>query len=168
MDREHERGGDASQDKVGLFVVCPLTVGSSPAKGKQSVGHLAETSGRPVTQGGEVGNQAEIPEDERDGEIRGDGEHVPKQGAAEVLPDGVGVGDGEKEPGKPNPTHMEGGEDACTDHGKNRHGLGGAVDGGPPFLAGEKENGGDQSSGVTNADPENEVGDIPGPADGDI
>ena len=48
---------------------------------------------------------------------------------------------------------------------EKRHRFGGAVDRGAPFLPKQKQDGGNQGAGVTDTDPENEVGDVPGPAD---
>ena len=146
----------------------PLSIGSPPTQGQKAVRHLTEAGGGPVSEGSQIGNQSQVPENQGDREIGGNGEDVPKEGAAEVLPDGVGVGDGKEEPGKPDAAHVECGEDTRADHGKNGHGLSGTIDRGAPFLAGEKENGGNQGSGVSDTDPEHEVGDIPCPADGNI
>jgi hypothetical protein len=50
-------------------------------------------------------------------------------------------------------------------HREDGHGLGEAVDARAPLLAEEEEDGGDQRSGVADADPPHEVGDVPGPVD---
>ena len=168
MYGKHQRSGDASEDEVGLLVMGPLAVGAAPAHGKDAVGHLTQARGGAVAKGGEVRDEAEVPENQRDGEIGGDRKDVPEERAAEVLPDGVGVRDREKKPGEPDAANMKGRKDAGADHRKDGHRLGRAVDGGPPFLAGEKKNGGDEGAGVADADPENEVSDIPGPTDGNV
>jgi hypothetical protein len=53
-------------------------------------------------------------------------------------------------------------------HRKQRHRFGGTVDRRAPFLPKQKQNCGDECAGVSDTDPENEVGDVPGPADRDL
>ncbi len=48
---------------------------------------------------------------------------------------------------------------ARADHSENRHGFGKSVDARAPVLAEEKQNGGNQCSGVADTDPEHEVHD---------
>src|SRR5882724_7799077 len=48
------------------------------------------------------------------------------------------------------------------------HGFGETVDGVAPGLAEQEEDGGDQSSGVADSDPPDEVDDGESPSDGDI
>src|SRR5262249_39737325 len=59
-------------------------------------------------------------------------------------------------------------EDRGANDRKQCHRFSRAVDRGPPFLATEVQNGRDQGSSVTDADPEYEVRDVPGPADRDV
>ena len=49
--------------------------------------------------------------------------------------------------------------------GEERHRFGRTIDRGAPFLSEQKQNRGDERAGVPDTDPENEVGDVPGPAD---
>ena len=53
-------------------------------------------------------------------------------------------------------------------HGKQRHRFREAVDRSAPLLIQQKQNRRNQRSGVTDTDPENEVGDVPGPANRDL
>ena len=46
------------------------------------------------------------------------------------------------------------------------HRFSGAIDRGAPFLSQQIKNGRDQSAGVSDTDPEHEIGNVPGPADG--
>src|SRR5215813_12187174 len=48
---------------------------------------------------------------------------------------------------------------------KNRHGLGRAIDGGPPFLTEEQQDGRDESPCVADTDPEHKVRNVECPAD---
>ena len=61
---------------------------------------------------------------------------------------------------------MQCGVDAGADHREKRHRFGGAVDRGAPLLAGQEKNRRNERARVTDADPEHEVCNIPGPADG--
>ena len=57
---------------------------------------------------------------------------------------------------------------AGTHDREERHCLGGAVDRGAPVLAEEEKDRGNERAGMADADPEDEIGDVPGPADGDV
>src|SRR5690606_11746171 len=105
-----------------------------------------------VPQGGEVRHHANVPEEERYGEVSGDREHVPEERTAEVLPDAVGVRDREEIPGEPDAPDVEGRENARATDGEDGHRLRRAVDGGPPLLPREIENGRDERTRVTDAD----------------
>jgi hypothetical protein len=59
-------------------------------------------------------------------------------------------------------------EDGGANDRKKSHRFRSAVNRGPPPLASEKKNRGNQRSGVTNTDPEDEIGNIPCPTDGDV
>src|SRR5690349_8989655 len=48
------------------------------------------------------------------------------------------------------------------------HGFGKPVNRGPPFLKEEKQDGGDERAGMSNADPPNEVRDGKAPGDRDV
>jgi fructoselysine-6-P-deglycase FrlB-like protein len=54
---------------------------------------------------------------------------------------------------------MQNGKHARASDSEQRHGFGETVDRRTPILFHEKENGGDQSSGMADADPPNEIDD---------
>ena len=56
-------------------------------------------------------------------------------------------------------------EEAGGHDGEDGHGLGGAGDGVAPVGAQQVEDGGDERAGVGDPDPEDEIGDVDGPAD---
>src|SRR5205823_7316217 len=60
------------------------------------------------------------------------------------------------------------GKKAGTRDSEQGHGFGKTVDGVTPRLAQQEENGGNQSSGVSDSDPPDKVDDGESPADGDI
>src|SRR5207244_9835870 len=55
-------------------------------------------------------------------------------------------------------------ENRRADHRKQRHRLRGTIDRRAPFLTEQKQNRGDKRAGVSDTDPENEIGNVPGPA----
>src|ERR1700760_1801754 len=63
---------------------------------------------------------------------------------------------------------MDARKDSGANNSEEGHGLGGAVDGGPPFLTAKMKNRGNQSTGVANTNPEDKVRNIPRPAHRDI
>ena len=144
----------------------PLAVRAAPAEGENAVEIFRDAGLRPVAQGGEIGHEAGVPKQHRHREIRRDREHVPEQRRTEVRPDAVGVRDRREEPRHPHAADVDAGENAGANDGEERHGLGGAVDGRAPLLPGEEKDCRDQRAGVADADPENEVRDVPRPADG--
>ena len=68
--------------------------------------------------------------------------------------------------GQPDPSHVNSWKECGLNYRKDRHGFCRPVDGHSPLLAEEQKDGGDQCSRVSDADPPNEVGDVPGPANG--
>ena len=117
-----------------------------------------------VAHGAEVGNHADVPEDQRDGGVGGDREDVPHQRGAELRPHVHGVGVRQHPVTQPGTADVDEREHAGADDGKNRHGFGETVDGVAPALLEQQQNGGDQRPGVADADPPDEVddGEAPG------
>ena len=76
-----------------------------------------------------------------------------------ALPFGIG----REIPGHPDAADVDAGINARAHDGEDGHRLRRAVDAGGPALAREIKNGGDHRSGVADADPEDEVGDVPRP-----
>ena len=104
--------------------------------------------------------------DEKYQEIAGYREYVPKQCRAEVWPDAVRVRKWEEVTwikSEPNTTYVEDREQARTDNREDRHRFRRTVDRSTPLLSEETEDRGDQSTGMTDTDPEYEVNDRPTP-----
>ena len=150
---DDEQRGDAREHEVAHLVVGPLARAAAPAEAEDGVEVFPDLVLHPVAHGGGVGDEADVPEHDRDGKIGGDGEDVPEQRAAEVGPDAVAVRDGPEIPGEPDAADVDGGIDAGAHDGEDGHGLGGAVDAGGPALAREIEDGGDHRPGVADAYP---------------
>ena len=165
MHREHQRCRETSENQVSPLIIAPVPVRAGPAEREQAVGELAEFRPGPVAHHREVRNQTHIPEEHGHREIGRDGEHVPHQRRAELRPDAVRVGQRQQPPTKPDAPDVNERENAGAHDGKNRHRFGRAVDGGAPALAQQKENRGNERSGVANADPPDEVDDGPAPHD---
>ncbi len=166
VDGDDQRRRQPGQQQVHDLVAAPGPVRPVPAQTEQA--DEAPVPPRPdaVAERGEVGDQTHVPEDQGDQEVGADGEEIPDQRRAEIDPQRpapVGV---RNDPVKqPRPAHVDDGKDAGAHHRNESHRLRGSVDRGPPFLAEQKEDGRDQGPGVTDADPEDEVGDVKGPAD---
>src|SRR5690625_651397 len=141
----------------------PAAMRSAPAEGEEAIDALAKEALRAIAKRREVRDEPDEPEDHRDGEVGADREHVPKERALEVRPDVHLVRDREEIIVEPGATGMERREDTRAEDGEDRHRFGEAVDARPPVLPKEEEDGGDERPCVADADPPNEVGDIPGP-----
>ena len=63
---------------------------------------------------------------------------------------------------------MEQRKDSRAGNGKNRHRFSRAINGRSPFLPQQKQNCGDERTGVSDTDPPDEIGNVPGPAGGTI
>ena len=66
---QNERGRNSRENEIRFLVMGPVTVGAPPTQGQQTVCHLTKPGGGAIPQGSKVGDQAQIPEDEGDGEI---------------------------------------------------------------------------------------------------
>ena len=141
----------------------PVTHAASPAQGEDAVRDRPDPGRRPVAEGGQVGNHARVPEQQRHREISSDREDVPQQRAAELRPDLHLVGDGEHPVEDPHPTDVDAGEHPRADDREDRHRLGKPVDAGPPLLTEQMKDRRDQRAGVADADPEDEVDDRESP-----
>ena len=124
---------------------------------------------RRVAQRRQVGDQPQEPEQQRDGEVGGDREHVPHQRALELRPDALDAGIRQQPVGgEPGPAGVEEREQQGAHDREQGHRLGEAVDRRAPLLLEQQQDGGDQGAGVADTDPPDEVDDVEGPADRDV
>ena len=121
-----------------------------------------------VAQRGEIGNEAHVPEQQRDGEVGADRGRVPGQRAAKLRPDAHRRRVGNEPVEEPRPPEVQQREEPGLDDREERHRLGEAVDAGAPRLLEEQQDGGDERPGVADPDPPDEVDDPEGPADRDV
>jgi len=171
----------AREQQVGQLVAVPVAARVAPAEAEQAEDVAPQKVGDPhaaagvlcrehpavgtVTHGREVRDQAHEPEEDRNRRVGGHREDVPEQRALEVGPDPVVVGDREDHPDEPDAADVDRGEDARAHDREDGHRLGRAVHRGAPLLLEQAQDRGDQRSGVADADPEHEVGDVPRPVD---
>src|SRR5581483_11378702 len=112
-----------------------------------------------VANRGQIGDDAHIPEQQRDSEVGADGKDVPDQGTAELRPERHRIRIRQEEIKNPWPAQMEQRKKTGAHYREESHGFGEPVNGRAPFLEQEQQDSGDKSAGVTDPDPPNEVRD---------
>ena len=168
VDGHDERRREAGEEQVGHLVPLPVPRGASPAEREHAVGDAPDTALRAVAERGEVGDEPDVPEQQRDGEVGGHREHVPHERAPELRPERHRVGVRDEPVEELRAAQVEEREEPGAHDGEDRHRLGEAVDGLPPLLAEEEQDRRDQRAGVTDADPPDEVRDREAPGDRDV
>ena len=169
VHREHQWRRQAGENQRGHFVTVPVAGRTAPAERERAVNAGLDLRHRAVAHRRQVGDEADIPEHDRDGGVGRDGEHVPDQRALELRPQAHGVGIGEQPVGRqPRTAGVEHGEDRRAGHREDGHRFGEAADRHAPLLLEQQQDGGDQRAGVADADPPDEVDDVERPADGDV
>ena len=168
VDRQHQRRAQAGQQQIGRLVVLPVPGRTAPAQRQHAKKQPGPMVLGLVAQRRHVGNQAGIPEQERDRGIGRDREHVPQQRTAELRPEGHRVGIGEQPIKQPRPAQMQQRKQAGAGHREQRHRLGKAVDARPPLLPEQQQEGRDERAGVTDADPPDEIDDRKCPGHGNV
>ncbi len=166
MHREDQRRREGGENEVRGFVVMPLPLGAPPAEGQGTVDELPGAGLRPIANRRQVRDQADVPEQERDGSVDADREDVPEKRAPEIGPRAHLVREREHPVGDPDASHVDPRERQGAHDREEGHRLGRTVDRGAPGLAEEEEDRRDERSGVPDPDPEHEVRDVPRPADG--
>ena len=168
MNREDQRRRKACENEVGDFVVMPLPHGAPPSEGQETVDELPGGGFRPIANRRHVRDQADVPEQDRDGSVDTHREDVPEKRAPEVGPHAHLVRDREHPVGDPDAAHVDSRERQGAHDREDGHRLRRAVDRGAPFLAEEEEDCRDERPGVSDADPEDEVRNVPRPADRNV
>ena len=168
MNRDDERCGEAGEQQVGHLVPLPVPRGASPAEREHTVGDASDAALRAVAERGEVGDEPDVPEQQRDREVGGHREHVPHERAPELRPERHRVGVRDEPVEELRAAQVEEREEPGAHDGEDGHRLREAVDGLPPLLAEEEQDRRDQRAGVTDADPPDEVRDREAPGDRDV
>ena len=83
---EDERCRQAGEDQVRRLVVQPVARRAAPAEREEAVDVAPNRGDRAVAQRGEVGDQADVPEERGDRAVGGDREEVPEERAPEPRP----------------------------------------------------------------------------------
>src|SRR5207248_9488594 len=69
-------------------------------------------------------------------------------------------------PSQQNAANVDARKNGGADDREQCHHFSGTIDRGAPFLSQQIKDGRNQSAGVSDTDPEHEIGNVPGPADG--
>src|SRR6266478_9786807 len=146
--------------------MAPVAVRSAPADRKNTIKESLYFRGRAIAQRRQVGDQSSVPEQHRNGEVGRDGKDVPEQRAAEIWPDSVIVRQRRQIPRHPNAPDVHAGENRGANHREKCHRFRRTIDRSAPFLSQQVKNGRNQSAGMPDTDPEHEISNVPGPADG--
>ena len=116
----------------------------------------------------QIGNQAGIPKNQRDGEISADGKNIPDQRTAKLRPQTHRVGIRKKPVKNTRPAKMQQRKHSGAGDGEQRHRLGEAIDGRAPFLMEQQEDRGNKSPRVADADPPDKIDNGKSPRDGNV
>src|SRR6185295_10095980 len=146
--------------------MAPVAVRSAPADRKNAIKEFLDFRGGAIAQRRQVGDQSSVPEQHRNGEVGRDRKDVPEQRAAEVWPDAIIVRQWRQIPRHPNAPDVHAGENRSANYREKCHRFRGTIDRSAPFLSQQVKNGRNQSAGVPDTDPEHEISNVPGPADG--
>ena len=164
VNRKNQRSRESSEKQVRALVVQPVTSRSAPSKSKEAVDEATEFGLLTVTEGGQVRDKTGVPEQNRNGTINTYREDVPNKRTTEVGPHVHLVGQGQHPVRQPGATNVNTGKDQRTHNGEDGHRLCRTVNGRTPFLSEEEENRGNQSTRVTDTNPEYEVDNRPTPS----
>src|SRR6266513_3429937 len=146
----------------------PVRGGIAPTQRKKPVNFFLPKFLGAVTYRGEIGDEAEVPEQERDRKISADRKDVPHEWAAELRPHSHCVRIWNQPVKNPWTTEMQQRHRSRAGDGEQRHGLGETVDRRAPLLKKQKQNRGDECAGVRNSHPPNEVHNRESPGDRDV
>ena len=95
VHRDDQRRGQRGQQVVGLLVALPVARGAAPAERQHAVDHLLDARRGAVAQAGQVRDQPEVPEDQRDREVRARPRRSPRPagcGTGARRPSSTGTG----------------------------------------------------------------------------
>ena len=133
VNRQDERRGQAGEKQIRGLMPLPMRGGAAPAQRKNAVDDLFTPGLGAVADGGEIGNDPDVPKNQRDGEISADRKDDPYQRAAKLRPKFHGVGVGQQPEKDPWAAKMQQRKEAGTSNGKQGHGFGQSIDGRAPF-----------------------------------
>ena len=146
----------------------PMPRRAAPAQRERAVEQLSRARAGAVAHGREIGDQADIPEQDREQQIADDRPEIPDQRASPLRPQRHRVRVGRQPVGVDRTAEMNDRNQSRDRDRKQRHGLGEAVDRAAPSLAGQQQHCRDQRAGIADADPPHVVGDSDAPHDGGV
>ena len=141
---------------------------AAPAQREGAIQQLSRARPRAVAHGGEIGNQADVPEQDREQQIADDRPEIPDQRAAPLRPERHRVGIGGEPIGIDRPAQMDDRHDAGDRDREQRHRFRETVDRAAPLLPRQQQHGRDQRAGVADPDPPDVVRDRHAPHDGGV
>ena len=107
VHRDDQRCRQPRQQQIGRPVAMPVPGRASPAHRQEPVDILRPAVLGPVPERRQVGDQPDIPEQERHRGVRGNGKHVPHQRAAPLRPEPHRVRIRHQPVEEPGPPHVE-------------------------------------------------------------
>ena len=116
VHRHHQRCGQPRQEQVGYLVAMPVARRPAPPHRQHAVDDPAHGALRAVAKRGEVWNETNIPKEQRDGAVGGDGKEVPDQRTAKLRPDIHRIGIWDQPVEKPRAPQVQHGKQPGTGH----------------------------------------------------
>src|SRR4029079_18232162 len=113
-------------------------------------------------------DEAEVPEEERDDEVRRDRDDVPRERTPELRPDGHRARVWSEPIEEPRSTEVQQRKEPGLQYGEERHRFGKTIDRSSPPLLEQQEKGRDEGPSVTDPHPPHEVGDAERPCNGNV
>ena len=142
--------------------------GIAPAEREHAVKYFLPIFPGAIAHGRKIRDQTEKPEEERDGEISADRKNVPHQRAAKLRPHAHGVGIGKEPVENPWTSQMQQWKKTGASDRKKRHRFGETIDRSAPMLKHQKQDRGNEGSGVSDPDPPHEIYNRKSPRDRNI
>ena len=143
----------------------PVARRAAPAHGQDAVDDLFGARRRAIPQRGEIRDQADEPEEQRNCEVGRNCEDIPDQRAAELRPDAHGTRVRDHPISEPRAPRVHERKNPRAHHGEESHRFGKAIDRGAPLLIQQEQDRGDQRAGVADTNPPDEIDDGEAPAD---
>ena len=166
VNRDNKWSCQPRQQQISLFIPLPVIGRATPPHRHHSIDNLCEPVFGSVAKRRKIRNQTDVPEHQRNREIRAYRKHVPDQRTPPLRPKPHRVRVRRNPIEEPWPAKMNQRKQARARDRKQRHGLRKAVDGLAPCLMQKEENRRNQSARMPDSDPPDKVDDRESPRDG--
>ena len=140
----------------------PLPRRATPAEREDGVKATPQTRTR-VADSREIRHRPHVNKNRTGDQVGRNRHHIEHQGRAKVWPQAHLIGNREAPVDKPHAAEMHHYKQCCCHQGEQRHGLCTAINRLTPGTVGDMQYRGQESTGVAQPDPENEVGQIAAP-----